>query len=125
MDRVKSMYVPVFTENGVWVYYGAWGSVNAAIERKFKKAKLDIEHIRADDERGATWNCYPEHDPIIGVENALRGLEAIAVLAHEASHAMDFISKRLGLNDASGEFRAHGIAAIVASAGGLVSGGRV
>ena len=55
----------------------------------------------------------PVKPPAIFVDGGLPYHIAIAALAHEASHAVDYLIGFLGVKDSSGEIRAHGIAAIM------------
>ena len=54
----------------------------------------------------------PTH-PLIVLDWDLPSYIALSTLAHEASHAMDYISEYMWMDDRSGEFRAHGIGEIM------------
>lgn len=54
-------------------------------------------------------NCHP----LIAVDTSLKVEIGLATLAHEASHAMNYIEDYLNLRDSGGEFHAHGIASVV------------
>lgn len=67
--------------------------------------------------RGLAHNGYPEKGPLIVIDSSLSPVTGLATLAHEASHAMDYIQSHVRMCDQSGEFHAHGIAAVMRAVG--------
>ena len=61
--------------------------------------------------RGCAYCLYPKKHPLILIDGSLDKATAIATLAHEANHAMDYLMGYVKIN--SDEFRSHGIAAIL------------
>lgn len=53
------------------------------------------------------------HHPVIIVDSDMEPHDVIATLAHEASHAIQFIEDYVGITDTSGEFRGYGIGRIL------------
>ena len=51
--------------------------------------------------------------PLIVIDGDIPANHALATIAHEAAHALDYIIEFIGMDDRSGEFRAHGIAEIM------------
>lgn len=120
----RHVRVRVFTEEyAIHVYLGDIETVNRkAQERVDRACPNGITLDRIGDVRGIAWNTLPKHNPIIGVASDLSLIEAVATLAHEASHAMDFIAENIGLQDGKGEFRAHGISCVIRQVGPLLRG---
>ena len=108
---MKKVKVPIFTEEySVWVYIGSPKDV----AREARKYVESIDSNWGKVNRGRTYNGLPyKKHPLIIVNGDLPYFEALATLAHEASHAMDYIVEFIGLDDRSGEFRGHGIGAIM------------
>jgi hypothetical protein len=73
-----------------------------------------------ENRRGLSYNLFPDLDPVILIDGDLPAISALASLAHESSHALDFIAEFLGIDDKGGEFRAHGIGAIMRQVGELI-----
>jgi hypothetical protein len=111
--------VPILGEEYVvHVYIGSAAQVMRAAQRRLARAGLQRRLLGSlDSNRGIAWNCLPDHNPIIGVRSDLAQIDAAATLAHEASHALGHIAKQTGLDDEAGEFRAHGISAVLRLAG--------
>lgn len=106
--QIKKFKVPIFTEEySVWVYVGSLDLV----ETEALKYGVPKEYIM-DHSRGRTFRMLPEKHPLIIVNGDLPASVAISTLAHEASHAVDYIADYVGVNDTNGEFRGHGISAI-------------
>lgn len=63
--------------------------------------------------RGTTYDLFPDLNPLILIDGDSPAHSAIATLAHESSHAIQFIENFLAIDDKSGEFRGHGIGAIM------------
>jgi len=111
--------VPILAEEyAVHVYIGPATQVMRAAQQRLARAGLQHTLLGSlDGMRGIAWNCLPAHNPIIGVRSDLAPVDAAATLAHEASHALGFIARQTGLDDEAGEFRAHGISAVLRLAG--------
>lgn len=90
---MKNIKVPIFTEE--------------------YKIEVEITKNIKDEFRGRAFNRLPDKNPLIKINGDLSYYTALATLAHEASHAMDYIEEYLGLEDPSGEFHAHGIGAVM------------
>lgn len=110
--HVKKLKVPIFTEE----YYITVfiGKRDELIKAAAKYTTYSPKTVEFDFKgRGLTYNCFPELHPLILVDGDLPHTISIPTLAHEASHALDYIQEYLGMDDKSGEFRAHGISAIL------------
>jgi hypothetical protein len=57
----------------------------------------------------------PDSNPLFIVDGDLPVPVGLATAAHEASHVMDYIIEYIGMDDKSGEFRGHGIGAVMRS----------
>ena len=82
-----------------------------------KYLNYSIEGTIEDDlshSRGLTYDCLKggKH-PLVLIDGDLPQHIAIATLAHEAVHVVNFIEDYLGINDTSREFVAHGVGAIM------------
>lgn len=120
--RVRYTRVPVLTEEYcVHVFVGDPVSIKRAAHAHLRKLGLRNVTLLGEIERGIVWRTLPDCNPIIGVNSALSPLDAIATLAHEASHAMGHIAQHTELDDDKGEFRAHGVGAVIRRAGPLVA----
>ena len=103
MKKLK-LKVPIFTEN----YF-----IHIEIEKG--------RHINGKDGyRGRAYNRFPDKNPLITLCGDFPYTEAMATLAHEASHCMDYIEDYLSLSDPSGEFHAHGIGAVMRVVGKII-----
>ena len=124
-QRLRYVRVPIFTEEyAIHVYSGAPAAIQRAAEARVRRHDCTLVTNFADKLRGLAWNALPEHNPIIGVRGDLADIDLLATLAHEASHAMGYIVDCTGLDDGRGEFRAHGISAVVRVAGPKLLKGR-
>lgn len=104
--------IPIFTEEyAVHVLVGKRPEIVTAIAKYTTYSRKTIE--RDFGGRGVTYNVYPDKHPIIGIDGDLKPHIAVATLAHEASHAIHYLERHIGLDDSSDEFRAHGIATIL------------
>jgi hypothetical protein len=110
---MKHCRVRIFTEEYfVDVYTGKFTEL-ARIEARVTKKKLKSV-LKDSKYRGRMLNSINEgYFPIILLRQLLAPRTKRATLAHEASHAMSAIEKYIGMNDKSGEFHSHGIAAIM------------
>lgn len=107
MTKTKKYIVPILTdEYHIVVLIGVPKKMVQEISRYTGLSKeevwKDLDHCR-----GRSYNTLPNRSPLVVVNGTLPAVSAIATLAHEASHAMDFISDFVGIHD--GEFKAHGI----------------
>ena len=114
---MKKIRVPIFTEEyAVNVYIGKQEEVIKNAAKYMKCSEIKVKN-QFHNKRGMAWNCFPEWHPLIGINGELSATIALATLAHESSHTLDFIIHHIGLDDRSGEFRAHGIACIMRTVG--------
>ncbi len=94
------------------MYLGTKKEGMKKMQRLFKlsdeKVAKDFDHCR-----GRFYDCLPDHYPVIWIDSDLPWLQAMATIAHEASHAVEAIAEFVGIDDRAGEFQAHGIAAVV------------
>jgi|TARA_Y100000310_G_scaffold125845_2_gene124595 hypothetical protein len=51
--------------------------------------------------------------PLLLIDESFSYVDIVSTLAHEASHAMDYHTEYLSMDDESGEFNAHGIASVM------------
>lgn len=104
---MKKFRVPIFTDQyAVNVFIGEREKLIKAAAKYSHNTKEQVEKWFANN-GGLT---FLTSTPLIIVH---KKKDTTITLAHEASHAMDFIHNRIKMNDTSGEFRAHGIAAIL------------
>ncbi|ABE61206.1 hypothetical protein Nham_0310 [Nitrobacter hamburgensis X14] len=110
---MKKILVPIFTEEyKIWVYIGSRAELVKAAAKYIgeTEAKFDKEFVG----RGQALDYIDKGlYPLIIVDGRLPVRTALATLAHEASHSMDSLERYIGIKDKHGEFRAHGIAAVV------------
>jgi len=110
---MKKYKVPLLTEEYfATVYIGSKKDLIAPIAKHLECSKQLAEQ-NFSTARGITYNLYPDYNPLICVDGDLPYYEALATLAHEASHVMEYLTQHIGIEDSSGEFRAHGVAAIM------------
>lgn len=110
--KLQGFDIPILnSEYAVSVFIGSRDLVKKALVRHTKYAPRTIENDFRG--RGITYNIFPDSNPVIGVDGDLKFNIAIATLAHEAIHAVNFISEYLGMKDTSGEFLAHGVGEIM------------
>ena len=114
---MRKYRIRIFTEEyAVNVFIGSRDEIlNAGV----LYTKYAPKSLRRDFEskRGITYNCFPEKNPLILIDGDLPAHIATATLAHEASHALQYLMDYLGMDDRSDEFRGHGIAAIMRTVG--------
>lgn len=115
--KLSKIIVPIFTEE--YKVIVAFGTVEQLAKLVAKTCDgLDYQNAleRCKNTRGCAWNRlageYPEH-PLITVNADLDYKIALAVIPHEALHAVKYISDFIGIDDKNGEFEAHGISAIM------------
>lgn len=110
MRRIK---VPILTEEySIWVYLGEREEIVKGASKYLDRPIDEVDEFFKG--RGAAVNCLDEgNPPLIIVRTDLDVYTAFATLAHEASHAMDYIQAFLGIEDRSGEVHAHGIASVM------------
>lgn len=109
---MKKIWIPIFTEEyGVNVFFGKRDEVKRALA---KYTTYSLKTIDRDfGGRGCCFNCYPDSAPIMAIDGDLKVSVAMATIAHEACHAVDYLMEYVGIDDRSGEFRAHGVASIM------------
>ncbi len=111
---MKKYKVQIYTdEYSVDVYIGSPKELDTHLKRTLNPKDYDKYPFDGKQHRGRAFNCLPKHNPFIVIDGDLGYFEAMGTLAHEASHAMDYISEFIGVDDVSGEFKAGGIGAIV------------
>lgn len=114
---MKHYTVPIFTDKYfVDVYLGKTKELDAFL-KKTLRANIYEANQWDGKHAGKAFNCFPKYNPFIIIDSSLPYFVAVGTVAHEASHALDYIAKHLGLNDESGEFRAYGIGEIVSRIG--------
>lgn len=112
---MKTYLVPIFTdEYSVDIYIGTPKELDKLLKDNLAPKDYEKYYFNGNDHNGRAFNCLPKNHPFIIINGDLNYFDALGVLAHEASHVMDYISDYVGLDDKSGEFRAHGIGRIVA-----------
>jgi hypothetical protein len=110
--------VPIFTdEYAIRVCIGPRALVESRAA-KYLGASAQKMHQQFDGNRGLAVNALPDRDPIILVDGEMPRDQILATLAHEASHAMDYIGEHLAIRN--GEFHAHGLSVVMRRAGALV-----
>lgn len=110
---MKKYRVPIFTEE--YAINICIGTIKE-IEKGAKSYGIKSDNLFSAH-RGRAYNCFPDKLPFITINGDLPAHMALATLAHEASHAIDYIIEYVGINDRSGEFRGHGIAAVMRTVG--------
>jgi hypothetical protein len=113
MNKLK---VPILTEEYKIIVY--IGTKEELIKQGSKYLNLDKETIKdfLDNRRGIAYDTLRAElnkDVIILIDGDYNYNDSVATIAHEASHAMDFIQAYLGISDSSGEIHAHGIASVL------------
>lgn len=114
---MKKYCVPIFTEEYKVVVYV--GKKDEIIREAAKYAKQSSDKGCTLEWFKETFNgrghsfSFPDLHPLILVNGDLPADTAIATLAHEACHAVEYIEDYITLNDTRGEFRGHGIAAVM------------
>jgi len=119
---MKTILVPILTEQyKIKVCIGSKKELIRFASKYLDKTKEDIEKF-VNNNRGAAFNTFDmglNIHPLIIINGDFPAGEAIATVAHEASHAMDYLQWALGIKDGSGEFHAHGIASVIRHASKL------
>lgn len=115
---MRTVKVSIFTEEYfIWVYFGSRKEIVEAgakyVGQTVKRFNKDFLNSRGQHLDYLGKGLYS----LIIVRTDLSKKVIRAVLAHEASHAMDSLQKYIGINDRNGEFKAHGIAAVMRQAG--------
>lgn len=113
--KLRHLRVPIFTEEYcINIYIGEREDLHK-IAAKWMDCSVKACEKDFDGNRGKAYNLFPEANPLILIDANLKAHIGIATIAHEASHAMDFIEKHIGIKEENGEFHAHGIAAVMRS----------
>ena len=108
---MKKLRVPILTEEYVVnVYIGTHDELVFSGAKYLNQPTSFMEGI-LKNVRGRAFNCFPERNPLIVVDGSIPFTISLATVAHEASHAMDYISDYICLEHT--EFRGHGIGAIM------------
>jgi hypothetical protein len=115
--KVFRIKVPIFTEEySIIVVIGTRTQLFSVVAKYLEVSTKAVENDFGGC-RGRAWNAlddvYKNKHPIIAINGDLPNHVALATLAHEASHAMDFIGDFIGIKDTNGEFHAHGISAVM------------
>ena len=110
---MRKIKVPILTEEYfIWAYLGERQELVKNAAKYLERDEKEVDEFFTG--RGAAINCIDEGlNPLIMVKTDLDVYTGFATLAHEASHAMDYIQHYLGINDGSGEVHAHGIASVM------------
>ncbi len=121
MKKLNKLKVDIFTEEyKIIVYLGTKDQITKAVA---KYLDCSVKSVASDFEgcRGRAWNAladvYKNKNPVIAIDTDRPAHIALSTVAHEASHAMDFIEEYIGVNDLNGEFHAHGISAVMRAIG--------
>lgn len=109
---MKKFKVPIFTEEYfIIVIIGERKQIIRSLAKYTSSTIQEVESFFTDYCSGLCWNCLPNNHPIIAIDGKLNAFKQISTLAHEASHAMDYIADHIKLDHT--EFRAHGIASVM------------
>jgi hypothetical protein len=124
IKKVVKLKVPIFTEEySIIVVVGTPTQIFPIVAKHLDVSKRAVENDFGSC-RGRAWDAlddvYGNKHPIIAIDGTYPPHVALATVAHEASHAMDFIERFIGLNDKNGEFHAHGISAVMRAVGLLI-----
>lgn len=119
---MKKVRVPIFTEEY---------AINLCIGEKEKLVKEAARYCNESEDfirrmfngRGLALDAITKVNkhPLIIVDGSLPCIDSLPTVAHEACHAMDYITSFIGMNDISGEFRAHGVSAVLRTVTRLIS----
>lgn len=105
--------VPIFTEEySINVAIGKREEISKVIAKTCKGWSYEEALAWTEARRGGTFDLLPRIHPLIVVDSEL-GAGVYSTLPHEAAHAADYIMDNLGIEDKSGEFRAHAISAVM------------
>ncbi|MFA6314967.1 MAG: hypothetical protein WC648_01175 [Candidatus Paceibacterota bacterium] len=119
--KMITLLVPIFTEEySIRVCLGTRSQILCFASDYLNQSLKAVENDYGNC-RGRAWNAlddvYGRKNPIIVIDSTLPAHVALATVAHEASHAMDFIEEYVGVRDRNGEFHAHGISAVMRAVG--------
>ncbi len=110
---MKARYynIPIMnSEYHVRVYIGSIKSAVTLAREKYKWVKnLTIEEFEGC--RGKAFNTLPDGHVFVVIDGDMEPHEIMGTLAHEASHAVDYIMCFTSITD--DEFRGHSVGAIV------------
>ena len=113
---MKKITVPILTEEyKVIVFIGTGDELIKAGARYLEIPEKEM-YERLKNKRGIAYDTFSsgiKKQPAIFINGDYPVEESIATLAHEASHAMDYIQVFLGIRDINGEVHAHGIASVM------------
>lgn len=113
MKRIK---VPILTEEyKIVVFIGDKKELYKQASKYLGNTEQEVEEF-LNDNRGCAINTFGmsiKKHPLILINGDFPWDMSLATLAHEASHAMDYIQSSLGINDMSGEIHGHGIASVM------------
>jgi len=116
----RALVVPILTDE--YFVDVLFGDREAVVHAGAKLCGDTVDWFRNEFEgkRGMACNLLKKQrprSPLIVLDSSLPWPVALATLAHEASHCMDYIASYIGIDDRSGEFHAHGIGAVMRSVG--------
>lgn len=116
--------VPIFTEEySIQIGIGTRSQILCFASDYLNQSLKAIENDFGKC-RGRAWDAlndvYGNKHPLIVIDADYPTHISLATVAHEASHAMDFIEEYVGVNDKNGEFHAHGISAVMRAVGKLL-----
>ena len=121
---MTQLKVPIFTEEYSIVV--CVGKREEILKSAAKYLGVSLQAVKNDFGtcRGRAWNAldevYGKKNPIIVIDGDYPAKVSLATIAHESSHAMDFIEDFIVINDRNGEFHAHGIAAVMRAVGNIL-----
>ena len=112
---MKKIKVPIFCEYSVIFHIGTKKEI---IESTFKylegdHSREEIDHIITYN-WGTAWNALKiQKNPLISIDSKIDIEQGVSTMAHEAVHAMQFISDQINVEDKNGEFIAQGVGHIM------------
>ena len=109
---MKMFRVQVFTEEyAVNLYIG---TREECIKEAAKYTTLSPKTLERNfSGRGLTYNLYPDKHPLLMIDGDMPAQVALATIAHEAIHAIDYMMEHIGIDTKESEFRAHGVSVIL------------
>ena len=115
---MKKHIVPILTEQyKIVVLIGERKELVKVGAKYLRKTEQEVEKFFGQTmSRGCAIDTFSMGlllHPLILVDGDFPANQSVGTLAHEASHCMDFITERLGIDDRSGEIQAHGIASVM------------
>jgi hypothetical protein len=113
---MKKKIVPILTEEYKIVVYIGTPEELAKSGAKYLELDKDEMESLLSNQRGIAYDSLRAglgKPPIIFIDGDQDYISAIATIAHEASHAMDYIQRYLGIDDRAGEIHGHGIASVL------------